>query len=85
MKDDGTRKINFSFIITNNTQYSPKTLMSLRVNDEIVPEGEAAIPYLVERISKELERVTGLKLPGITETDRGVDTARLADVGDVRF
>jgi len=68
---DNGRLINFSFSITENAQYSAKAILALRVSDEIVPSSKAAIPYLVERINRELERITGLKLPGIDECDRG--------------
>ena len=67
MRDTESTRLSFSFKLTRGYN----DILALNVSDEIIPAGEAAIPYLRDRISKELERVTGLKLPDIEESDRG--------------
>jgi hypothetical protein len=67
-----TSKISFAFEIKRGY----KAILSLELKEEIVPEGEPSIPYLVQRINDELVRITGQRLPDVQEEDRGVEVER---------
>jgi hypothetical protein len=79
MPIDHPTKISFAFKI--HRAYDD--ILSLKVEDDIVPAGEAALPYLCQRLNAELCRVTGQRLPSVTPEDRGREPEAASD--DIPF